>query len=48
MVIFGHGLSGSRDQAARLADFAAPLGVATVSIDAPAGSAVPELVRALS
>jgi hypothetical protein len=32
--IFGHGLAGEREQAGRLADFAAPLGIATVSIDA--------------
>lgn len=33
-VIFGHGLGGDRTQASRLADFAAPLGLATVAIDA--------------
>ena len=35
-LIFGHGLNGDRQQAGRLADFAAPLGIATISIDAPA------------
>jgi hypothetical protein len=33
--IFGHGLNGDRGQAGRLADFAAPRGMATISIDAP-------------
>jgi hypothetical protein len=35
-IIFGHGLNGERQQAGRLADFAAPQGIATISIDAPA------------
>ncbi len=33
-MLFGHGLGGDRYQAARLAEYAAPLGVATVAIDA--------------
>jgi len=33
-LIFGHGLGGDRYQAGRLAEYAAPLGVATVAIDA--------------
>lgn len=33
-LIFGHGLGGDRFQAGRLAEYAAPLGVATVAIDA--------------
>jgi pimeloyl-ACP methyl ester carboxylesterase len=33
-LIFGHGLGGDRHQASRLAEYAAPLGVATVAIDA--------------
>ncbi|MFH2005302.1 MAG: hypothetical protein ABI333_01830 [bacterium] len=32
-LIFGHGLGGDRHQARRLAEFAAPLGVATIAID---------------
>lgn len=32
--VYGHGLTGDRHQAARLADFAAPRGYATVAIDA--------------
>ena len=35
-IIFGHGLNGERQQAGRLADFAAAQGIATISIDAPA------------
>ncbi len=35
-MIFGHGLTGDRRQAEELARHAAPLGIATVSIDAPA------------
>ncbi len=35
VILFGHGLNGERDQARRLADFAAPLGIATIAIDAP-------------
>ena len=34
-LVYGHGLTGSREQAAQLAVFAAPLGIATVAIDAP-------------
>ena len=34
-LIFGHGLGGERTQAGRLAEFAAPLGVATIAVDAP-------------
>ncbi|MFW6050210.1 MAG: hypothetical protein ACODAU_03490 [Myxococcota bacterium] len=33
-LVFGHGLGGDRYQARRLAEFAAPLGMATVAIDA--------------
>ena len=33
-LVYGHGLGGGRDQGARLAEFAAPLGIATVAIDA--------------
>jgi len=33
-LLFGHGLGSGRDQASRLAQFAAPLGFATVAIDA--------------
>jgi dienelactone hydrolase len=44
-VIFGHGLTGSRSQGDKLADFGAPKGIAAIAIDAvfhgehPAGSA---------
>lgn len=44
-VVFGHGLTGARDQGDKLADFAAPKGVAAIAIDAvyhgehPAGAA---------
>ncbi|MBX7195452.1 MAG: hypothetical protein K1X94_25580 [Sandaracinaceae bacterium] len=34
-LVYGHGLTGSREQASQLAHFAAPLGIATVAIDAP-------------
>lgn len=34
VMLFGHGLTGSRHQAGQLADHAAPLGVVTVAIDA--------------
>ncbi|MDQ3032098.1 MAG: hypothetical protein M3Y87_06755, partial [Myxococcota bacterium] len=34
VLIYGHGLTGDRDQARRLAEFAAPMGYATVAIDA--------------
>ncbi|GAB4203677.1 MAG: hypothetical protein OHK0013_18020 [Sandaracinaceae bacterium] len=34
-LVYGHGLTGTREQAAQLASFAAPLGIATVAIDAP-------------
>ncbi|UJR80528.1 hypothetical protein [Sandaracinus amylolyticus] len=34
VLVFGHGLTGSRSQAERLARFAAPLGYATIAIDA--------------
>lgn len=34
-LVYGHGLTGTREQAAQLAQFAAPLGIATVAIDAP-------------
>lgn len=34
LLVYGHGLTGGRDQAERLAQFAAPLGIATVAIDA--------------
>ncbi|AKF06885.1 hypothetical protein [Sandaracinus amylolyticus] len=34
VLVFGHGLTGSRSQAERLGRFAAPLGYATVAIDA--------------
>ena len=34
VLIFGHGLGSGRDQAERLAEFAAPRGMATVAIDA--------------
>lgn len=34
VILFGHGLSGSRDQAKLLAVYAAPEGIATVAIDA--------------
>ena len=33
-LIYGHGLGGGRDQGARLAEFAAPRGMATIAIDA--------------
>ncbi len=33
-LLYGHGLGGGREQGARLAEFAAPLGIATVAIDA--------------
>ncbi len=33
-LVFGHGLIGDRGQARRLAEFAAPLGIATIAIDA--------------
>lgn len=33
-LVYGHGLGSGRDQGGRLADFAAPLGIATVAIDA--------------
>jgi len=33
-IVFGHGLGGDRGQASRLAGFAAPMGIATVAIDA--------------
>lgn len=33
-IVYGHGLGGGRSQGARLAEFAAPLGIATVAIDA--------------
>lgn len=33
-VIFGHGLGGTREQGAELAEFAAPRGMATIAIDA--------------
>ena len=35
VILFGHGLTGDRGQAERLARHAAPLGIATVAIDAP-------------
>lgn len=35
-IVYGHGLGGDRSQAARLAEFAAPEGYATVAIDAVA------------
>jgi pimeloyl-ACP methyl ester carboxylesterase len=35
-MVFGHGLGGDRSQAERLAVFAAPRGIATIAIDAPA------------
>ncbi len=34
VLIYGHGLGGGRDQAGRLAEFAAPRGMATIAIDA--------------
>ncbi len=34
-MVYGHGLAGDRFQAAALAEFAAPLGLAVVAIDAP-------------
>jgi hypothetical protein len=34
LLVYGHGLTGGRDQAERLAQFAAPFGIATVAIDA--------------
>ncbi len=34
LLVYGHGLTGARDQAERLAHFAAPVGIATVAIDA--------------
>jgi pimeloyl-ACP methyl ester carboxylesterase len=34
-MIFGHGLGGTRQQAERLATFAAPRGIATIAVDAP-------------
>lgn len=40
-VIFGHGLGSDRGQAAALAEFAAPLGMITVAIDAPSHGAHP-------
>jgi hypothetical protein len=43
-LIFGHGLGGDRTQARRLAEFAAPLGVATISIDAPEHGDHPERI----
>jgi hypothetical protein len=33
-IVYGHGLGGDRSQGARLAEFAAPRGIATVAIDA--------------
>ncbi len=36
MLIYGHGLSGGRDQGRVLAEFAAPMGIATIAIDAQA------------
>lgn len=41
MLIFGHGLGGGREQAAELAAFAAPMGIATIAIDAQAHGAHP-------
>jgi hypothetical protein len=34
-ILFGHGLGGDRFQAQRLAEHAAPLGIATIAVDAP-------------
>jgi dienelactone hydrolase len=34
VIVFGHGLGGEREQAERLAEFAAPRGLATIAIDA--------------
>lgn len=36
MLVYGHGLGGGRDQGGVLAQFAAPMGIATVAIDAQA------------
>lgn len=36
MIVYGHGLGGGRDQGAVLAGFAAPMGIATIAIDAQA------------
>lgn len=35
VIVFGHGLTGNRSQAGRLARHASPLGIATLAIDAP-------------
>lgn len=53
-LMYGHGLGGDRTQAARLAEFAAPRGVATIAIDAvshgqhPTATATDTLGRVLS
>lgn len=40
-IVYGHGLGGDRSQGARLAEFAAPRGIATVAIDAVSHGAHP-------
>lgn len=40
-IVYGHGLGGDRSQAARLAGFAAPLGIATIALDAVTHGAHP-------
>lgn len=53
VMLFGHGLGGDKDQGAPLAEAAAPLGIATVAIDAvahgahPAGTEKDKLLRIL-
>jgi hypothetical protein len=44
MLIYGHGLGGGRDQGEVLAGFAAPMGIATVAIDAQAHGGHPTAV----
>ncbi len=46
VVIFGHGLGSDRSQAGALAEFAAPMGIATVAIDAPSHGDHPTAVAA--
>lgn len=44
VLLYGHGLNGDRSQARQLARFAAPLGVATIAVDAPEHGAHPRRV----
>lgn len=46
MLVYGHGLGGGRDQGAVLAGFAAPMGIATVAIDAQAHGEHPTALHA--